>query len=48
MPRQDSHLQFPDSESGDLLIRPLGIGWGERNLSRSVAAGVTPNDLVNS
>ena len=31
MPRQDSHLQSPDSESGDLLIRPLGSGWGSRN-----------------
>ena len=30
MPRQDSHLQSPDSESGDLLIRPLGSGWGSR------------------
>jgi hypothetical protein len=31
MPRQDSHLQPPDSESGDLLIRLLGSGWGSRN-----------------
>jgi hypothetical protein len=40
MPRQDSHLQSPDSESGDLLIRLLGIGWDERNR--------TSNFLVNS
>ena len=46
MPRQDSHLQSPDSESGDLLIRLLGIGWGSRN--RTYDLSVNSGSLCHS